>query len=68
MRAAPRRTPASKTESYDLQTPEYGDDPEKSFRNAYKMLTFFYPRPANGILVAITVMNATLASRGRFAM
>jgi hypothetical protein len=27
-----------------------------------------HPRPINGILVAITVMNCTLASRGRFAM
>src|ERR1035437_6103890 len=41
---------------------------EKSFQNAYKMLTFSYPRPANGIPVAITVINATLASSGRFAM
>ena len=28
----------------------------------------FHPRPINGILVAITVMNCTLASSGRFAM
>ena len=27
-----------------------------------------HPRPMNGILVAITVMNCTLASSGRFAM
>ncbi len=27
-----------------------------------------YPRPTNGILVAITVMNSTLASSGRLAM
>ena len=27
-----------------------------------------YPRPTNGILVAITVMNSTLASSGRVAM
>jgi hypothetical protein len=27
-----------------------------------------YPRPTNGILLAITVMNSTLASSGRFAM
>src|SRR3569833_2683525 len=27
-----------------------------------------YPRPVNGILVAITVMNKTLASRGKPAM
>jgi hypothetical protein len=27
-----------------------------------------YPRPTNGILVAITVMNNTLASSGRPAM
>ena len=27
-----------------------------------------YPRPMNGILVAITVINSTLASKGRFAM
>ena len=29
---------------------------------------YFYPRPTNGILVAITVMNRTLASSGRLAM
>jgi hypothetical protein len=28
----------------------------------------FYPRPTNGIFVAITVMNSTLASGGRPAM
>ena len=28
----------------------------------------FYPRPTNGIFVAITVMNSTLASSGRLAM
>jgi hypothetical protein len=27
-----------------------------------------YPRPTNGILLAITVMNSTLASSGRPAM
>jgi hypothetical protein len=27
-----------------------------------------YPRPTNGILLAITVMNNTLASSGRLAM
>ena len=27
-----------------------------------------HPRPTNGILVAITFMNSTLASKGRFAM
>jgi len=27
-----------------------------------------YPRPTNGILVAITVMKSTLASSGRLAM
>ena len=27
-----------------------------------------YPRPTNGILVAITFMDNTLASKGRFAM
>ena len=27
-----------------------------------------HPRPINGILVAITVMNCTLASSGRFAI
>ena len=27
-----------------------------------------YPRPMNGILVAITVMNCTFASSGRLAM
>jgi hypothetical protein len=27
-----------------------------------------YPRPTNGILVAIIVINSTLASNGRFAM
>ena len=27
-----------------------------------------YPRPTNGILVAMTVMNSTLASSGREAM
>ena len=27
-----------------------------------------YPRPINGIFVAITVRNCTLASRGRLAM
>jgi hypothetical protein len=28
----------------------------------------FYPRPTNGILLAITVMNSTLASSGRPAI
>jgi hypothetical protein len=28
----------------------------------------FYPRPTNGILVAMTVWNRTFASSGRFAM
>jgi hypothetical protein len=27
-----------------------------------------YPRPTNGILLAMTVMNSTLASSGRLAM
>jgi hypothetical protein len=27
-----------------------------------------YPRPTNGILLAITVMNRTLVSRGRLAI
>jgi hypothetical protein len=27
-----------------------------------------HPRPTNGILLAITVMNSTLASSGRLAM
>jgi hypothetical protein len=27
-----------------------------------------YPRPTNGIFVAMTVMNSTLASRGRLAI
>jgi hypothetical protein len=27
-----------------------------------------YPRPTNGIFVAMTVMNSTLASSGRLAM
>src|ERR1700684_3640411 len=30
--------------------------------------TTIYPRPTNGILLAITVMNSTLASSGRLAM
>jgi hypothetical protein len=29
---------------------------------------FAYPRPTNGILLAMTVMNSTLASSGRLAM
>ena len=28
----------------------------------------FHPRPTNGILLAMTVMNSTLASSGRLAM
>ena len=33
-----------------------------------RMVARSYPRPTNGILVAITVMNSTLASGGRLAM
>jgi hypothetical protein len=36
-----------------------------SFENAMARVQ---PRPTNGILVAITVMNITLASSGRLAM
>jgi hypothetical protein len=30
--------------------------------------TLSHPRPTNGILLAITVMNSTLASNGRLAI
>src|SRR5439155_3860601 len=33
-----------------------------------KVFTLTHPRPTNGIFVAITVRNCTLASRGRLAM
>ena len=38
-----------------------------SFRGSFPA-TSFQPRPTKGIRVAITVMNRTLASRGRPAM
>ena len=37
-------------------------------RTAYELLADAYPRPINGIFVAITVMNCTFASSGRLAM
>jgi hypothetical protein len=39
-----------------------------AFHAALRPRTRAYPRPTNGILVAMTVMNSTLASRGRLAI
>ena len=41
--------------------------PQISVENAH-LFTVRYPRPMSGIVVAITVMNCTFASSGRFAM
>ena len=38
-----------------------------SVENAH-LFTVRYPRPMSGIVVAITVINCTFASSGRFAM
>lgn len=57
----------------DLWTPHLGrcDDGRRHLKSApqpkFQQLEP-QPRPTNGIVVAITVMNSTLASSGRLAM
>jgi hypothetical protein len=54
--------------NYSKKDVDGRDKPDKPGHDEDIRDAGYYPRPTNGILLAMTVMNSTLASSGRLAM